>query len=154
MSTTAFQEFCDHCENHGLPYQPEPDKQFVRFHNFQMKHGAYNGFGKVEDDWLVIGVLAPYRIPPGCRPAIAETVCRINDCLKIGRLDLDFDDGTLACSIANRFEGSLPDSVIGSLILRAFKILDLYAPAFLSVTYSNESPKLAVRQIMEDLKAA
>jgi hypothetical protein len=87
-------------------------------------------------------------VPEGCRPAIAEAVARANYGLRLGKFELDVDDGELRFQMAQVLAGeSVGEEIIDRMISTAINMLDMYLPAFLSVIYANELPKDAIRRV-------
>ena len=87
-------------------------------------------------------------MPPGCRPSIAEAVARANHGLKLGKFELDFEEGDLRFQVAQLLPyDSLEDQTIQRLMGTTMAMLNQYLPAFLSVIYGNELPKDAIRQV-------
>jgi len=149
----AFEKLIQHFDEHELKYLVDGDKQAV-FANFGGEIGSYRVVAKVDedDDLLLVFGYAPLRIPEGSRPAIAETIARANYCLKIGKFEMDFDDGELRFQAANiQAEGSLTDEIIRRIIGLVLHMLDTYLPAVLSVVYGNELPKDAISCVEAEL---
>jgi hypothetical protein len=88
------------------------------------------------------------RVPSGCRPSVAEAVARANYGLKVGKFELDFEEGDLRFQAAQLLPyDSLEDHTIERLIGTTMAMLNMYLPAFLSVIYGNEVPQDAIRQV-------
>ena len=86
------------------------------------------------------------RVPEGARLAVAETIVRANYGLKVGKFEMDFEEGELRFQAAQILtEDSLEESVIDRLLSTTMSMLDMYLPAVLSVIYGNELPKDAIR---------
>lgn len=90
---------------------------------------------------------SPVLVPPGARPAIAETLHRANHGLWIGKFELDYDSGDFRYQAAQILpEDQLDDDTIQRMIGTTVSMLDAYLPAVLSVVYANELPADAVKQ--------
>ena len=114
---------------------------------------AYRVVARVNEDVDLFQVFgySPLRAPAGSRPAIAEAVCRANYGLRVGKFELDVDDGELRFQASQVLTGeTLGEEVIDRLISTTMAMLDLYLPAFLSVIYGNELPKDAIRHVETD----
>ncbi len=85
-------------------------------------------------------------VPEGCRSAIAEAVVRANYGLRVGKFELDFNDGELRFQAAHIMtDDVVGEQVMDRLIVTTIGMLDTYLPAFLSVIYGNELPKDAIQ---------
>jgi hypothetical protein len=103
---------------------------------------------EVEADLFQVFGYSPVRIPEGCRPTIAEAVARANDGLRLGKFELDLDDGELRFQVSEILIGELVgEEVIDRMIRTTLNMLDMYLPAFLSVIYANELPKDAIGRV-------
>lgn len=101
-----------------------------------------------EDGLFQVFGHSPVRVPEGSRPAIAETIARANYGLKVGKFELDIDEGDLRFQAAQiLIDEQLEDETIRRLIGTTMAMLNAYLPAVLSVIYGNELPKDAVKQI-------
>ena len=66
--------------------------------------------------------------------------------LKVGKFELDFDEGDLYFQSSQILpEGHLDDEIIHRLIGTTMSMLDIYLPAIMSVIYGNELPIDAVK---------
>ena len=91
---------------------------------------------------------SPVRVPEGARPSIAETIARANYGLRLGKFEMDYDDGELRFQLAHVLPGGLLDEeIISRSFSQAMTMLDRYLPAVLSVIYGNEHPKDAIRNV-------
>jgi hypothetical protein len=103
---------------------------------------------EVEANLFQVFGYSPVRIPEGCQPAIAETVARANYGLRLGKFELDLDDGELRFQATQILIGeSVGEEVIDRMISTTLNMLDMYLPAFLSVIYANELPKDAIGRV-------
>ncbi len=103
---------------------------------------------EVEADLFQVFGYSPLRVPEGCRPAIAEAVARANYGLRLGKFELDLDDGEMRFQVAQVLTGdSVGEEVIDRMISTSINMLDMYLPAFLSVIYANELPQDAILRV-------
>jgi len=142
-----YQRLLDHFQEHDFHYHDDAEKEMVRA-DFRGDVGSYRILAFVEADqdlFQVIG-FAPNDVPPGARPAVAEALTRANYGLKIGKFEMDYEDGELRFQAASVLvNDDLPDPIIARLIGTTLAMLDRYLPAFLSVVYGNETPEDAIR---------
>jgi hypothetical protein len=143
----AYDKLIQHLDSQNIGYWSRSEDCSICM-DFRGEVGTYRVFASVDADDSLFQVLgySPVRIPIGSRPAIAETVVRANHGLKVGKFEVDYDEGDL------RFQASqiLPDDIledetIDRLLGTTMAMLNTYLPAILSVIYGNELPKDAVR---------
>lgn len=111
---------------------------------------TYRIVARVEDDTDLFQVFgySPLRVPEGCRPAVAEALTRANYGLRIGKFEMDLDDGELRFQAAQiMIHDVLGEEVIDRMIGTTINMLDMYLPAVLSVIYANELPQDAIRRV-------
>jgi hypothetical protein len=79
---------------------------------------------------------------------VAKAVARANYGLRVGKFELDLDDGELRFQASQiLLDEAVGEAVIDRLISTTINMLDLYLPAFLSVIYANEAPRDAIRRV-------
>jgi len=144
---TAFEELVRLFDERDIGYSTSDD-QVLRT-DLRGDAAMYRIIARVEESELfqVFGY-SPIRVPEGCRPAIAEAVARANYGLRLGKFELDLDDGDLRFQTAQIMTGdSVGEEVIDRMISATLNMLDTYFPAFMSVIYANELPKDAVERV-------
>jgi hypothetical protein len=153
--TAAFEQLIQHLDQREVRYQVDGDERTI-WADFRGQVGTYRLAALVGDDNLFqIFGYALVRVPEGARPAVAETLVRANCGLRVGKLEMVFDEGDLRFQAAQVLPGDcLDDEVIGRLIGAALATLDMYLPAILSVIYGNETPKDAIRCVEAGLPNA
>lgn len=146
--SAAFEELIHLLDERDIGYSTSDDE--VLRTDLRGEVATYRVVARVEaevDLFQVFGY-CPLRMPEGCRPAIAEATARANYGLRLGKFELDLDDGELRFQIAQILIGeSVGEEVIDRLISTTLNMLDMYLPAFLSVVYANELPKDAIGRI-------
>lgn len=144
---TAYERLIQHLDDREVHYLANGENQSICA-DFRGEVGTYRIIATVDADaglFQVFGYL-PLRVPEGARPSVAETVMRANYRLKVGKFEMDVDEGELRFQASQVLtEDNLEDSVIDRLIGTALSVLDTYMPAVLSVVYGNELPKDAIR---------
>jgi hypothetical protein len=145
--TAAYEELLRLLDERDVGYSTSDD-QAVRT-DLRGEVATYRIVARVESEvdlFQVVGY-SPMRVPEGCRPAIAEAVARANYGLRLGKFELDMDDGELRFQMAQVLTGeSVGEEIIARMISTAINMLDMYLPAFLSVIYANELPKDAIQR--------
>ena len=143
----AYERLIQHLDEHDLRYRADNDAGSICV-DFQGDVGTYRVIAAVDEDGELFEVFgcAPVRVPEGARPSVAETVVRANYGLRVGKFEMDYDDGEIRFQIAHVLtNGVLDDGIIARSFGAAMAMLDRYLPAILSVIYGNELPKDAVR---------
>ncbi len=145
----AFEKLIEHLDAQEVRYLTNRETSSI-FTNFRGEAGYYRLVAMIDDttDLFQVFSFSPVIVPQGALPAMAETVVRANYGLRLGKFELDFGDGELRFQVAQILTGGhLEDDVISRLISTALTMLDLYLPAFLSVTYGNELPADAIAHV-------
>jgi hypothetical protein len=142
----AYEKLCEHLTSQNIGFWSHSEDLSICT-DFRGEVGTYRVFARVDPDSSLFQVFghSPVRVPQGARPAIAETVMRVNCGLKVGKFEMDFDEGDLRFQAAQiLLEDDLEEATIQRLIGTTISMLDIYLPAVLSVIYGNELPKDAV----------
>lgn len=142
----AYEKLCEHLTNQNIGFWSHSEDLSICT-DFRGEVGTYRVFARVDSESSLFQVFghSPMRVPPGARAAIAETVMRANCGLKLGKFEMDFDEGDLRFQVAQiLLEDDLEEATIQRLIGTTISMLDIYLPAVLSVIYGNELPKDAV----------
>lgn len=111
---------------------------------------SYRVVARVESEMGLFQVFAysPLRAPEGSRQAVAETIVRANYGLRLGKFELDIDDGEIRFQVGQLLvDGALGSKAIDRIICTALDMLDMYLPAILSVIYANELPEDAIHRV-------
>ena len=142
----AYQQLIQVLDEREVQYATNGDNESICA-DFRGEVGTYRIVARVEpdDDLFQVFGFSPIRIPKGCRPAIAEAVVRANYGLRVGKFELDLDDGELRFQAVQILTDSTLESVVvDRLIGTTMSMLDMYLPAMLSVIYGNELPRDAI----------
>ncbi len=112
---------------------------------FNSKYGDQRMLLHLEGSFLQSFVFPAIKVAEGSRSDIAVAIARANYGLKLGKFELDMNDGELRYQVALPFEGELPsDKVLDRVVYTGLQTMERYMPAFLSVIYGNEPAKDAV----------
>jgi hypothetical protein len=145
----AYERLVQHLEAHDVRYRANRDVGAV-WTDFKGEVGTYRVLASVDEDGDLFQVYGqwPIFVPVGARPAIAEVIARANYGLRLGKFELDCDDGELRFHIAHVLSGGvLEEELISRSFGHAMAMLDRYLPAVLSVIYGNELPQDAIRHV-------
>jgi hypothetical protein len=143
----AYEKLIQHLDERDVKYMANSDTRSI-YAEFRGEVGTYRIIAAVdaEADLFQVFGYAPVRVPDGARPSIAETLVRANYGLKVGKFEMDWNDGELRFQAAQILsDGNLDDDVIGRLMGTTIAMLDMYLPAVMSVIYGNELPQDAIR---------
>ncbi len=144
----AYEKLIQHLDSQNIGYWSRSEDRSICA-DFRGDVGMYRVIARVDADDSLFQVFgySPVRVPPGSRPAIAETVVRVNCGLKVGKFEMDYDEGELRFQAAQFLpDDDLEDATIQRLLGTTMAMLNTYLPAILSVIYGNELPMDAVRQ--------
>ena len=103
---SAYEKLVGHFEERELRYAAQEERQTVTA-DFRGEVGTFRVLARVDETeglFQVFGYL-PVRIPEGARPAVAEAITRANFGLKIGKFEMDMDDGEVLFQAAQVFVG-------------------------------------------------
>lgn len=135
---------------HQLPYRLVDDPAYVE----ARVRGATARFAlevRVDDDPLAIYAIVriPFVTPPDLRPAMAETIARINSGLALGRYLLDFGQGDLTFRAALVVaDGTVTDEQIHNLLYRSLATVDRYHRALARLIFADDlSPAEVVAEV-------
>jgi hypothetical protein len=143
----AYEKLCEHLTSQNIGYWSRSEDLSICA-DFRGEVGTYRIFARIDADDSLFQVFghSPIRVPVGSRSAIAEAVMRVNCGLKVGKFEMDYDEGDLRFQAAQiLLEDDLDDKTIQRLIGTTMSMLNIYLPAILSVIYGNELPKDAIR---------
>ena len=144
--TAAYEELLHVLDEREIHYSTGDD-QSIRT-TFQGETASYSTAARVEDDLFQAVCFSPLRIPQGSRRDIAETIVRANYGLRVGKFEMDFEDGELRFHVSQILEGDVVGTaVIDRMIGTAVKMMETYLPAFLAVLYGNEAAEDAIRRV-------
>lgn len=142
---SAFQTLTRHMDHHDFNYQSDPAQGQIRT-VFGGRHASYHLILKVDDHLLQVFANLGFRVPTGARGQVAEAICRANLGLKIGKFEMDIDDGEIRFQAATALSGEqLTEGMIMLVMGATFFTLDRYVPALLSCIFGGESPEDCIR---------
>ncbi|MCY2989029.1 MAG: YbjN domain-containing protein, partial [Planctomycetota bacterium] len=143
----AYEKLIQHLDERDVRYLTNGESRSICA-DFRCEVGTYRIIAAVDAESELFQVFgySPVRVPEGARAAVAETIARANYGLKVGKFEMDFEEGELRFQAAQILtEDSLDENVIDRLLSTTMSMLDMYLPAVLSVIYGNELPKDAIR---------
>jgi len=136
-------------EKWGLPWQADVDNRIVRL-SISGQNAFYNLCFYIDESHrlLQLFTLVPIVIPEGCRPAIAETIARINWGLPVGRFEMHHEDGELRFQLGFLVDGDeLNTKMVSSFLGASLTYVDKYISAIHGVVYANELPSDAINAV-------
>jgi hypothetical protein len=145
----AFRSIVNYFEKQEWRFEIKPDRPCL-LSGFQGENGSgYKVLITIGDDELFqIFVVYPVKAHENKLGAMAETLCRANYGLKIGKFELDFDDGEVRWQAAHRYSnGILEQKEIARLLGLSLAITDRYWVAFASVMFADTLPEQAIEKV-------
>jgi hypothetical protein len=145
----AFETLGQLLEDDGWYPQQLEEKTIYRV-GFSGKNGQLNCFAQIRVDLeqFLFYAIAPVKVPEEQRLAAAEFITRANYGLRIGNLEMDFNDGEIRYKSSLDFEGeTLTPQLIKLAIYPAVQTLDRYLPGLMAVIYGGKSAAEAVAEI-------
>jgi len=145
----AFETLGQYLEEDGWYPQQLEDKTIYRV-GFSGKNGQLNCFAQIRVDLeqFLFYAIAPVKVPEEQRMAVAEFITRANYGLRIGNLEMDFNDGEIRYKSSLDFEcETLTPQLIKLAIYPAVQTLDRYMPGLMAVIYGGKSAAEAVAEV-------
>lgn len=137
-------QFSAYLDRGSIKYDHDEDRGLFKM-AFDAKHGDIRVLIIVEESLVQVFSHPANKVPEGHRQGIAEAITRANYGLKLGKFEMDFDDGELRYQTALPISNELPDDdVLDHMLFVGNAMIDRYLPAFLSIIYGNEDIKLAI----------
>jgi hypothetical protein len=143
----AYEELVHLLDERDVAYERFEEHQAIRT-DLRGDIGSYRITAQVHADCDLFQVYgySPLLVPEGCRAAIAEAIARANYGLRVGKFEMDFDDGEVRFHVAQIMDDeAIGEEVMDRMICTTLGMLDTYLPAFLSIIYGNETPEVAIK---------
>jgi hypothetical protein len=100
---------------------------------------------------FVFYIPSPFKIPEELRPKVAEYITRANYGLRVGNLEMDYEDGEVRYKSCVDFEGEiLTDGYIKNTMNQALKSMDHYLPGLYTIVNEGKTPLEAIEQVEAD----
>ena len=128
-------------------YPQRIGEEYVFRAGFAGKSGQVMCYAAILVDYeqFLFYVIPPVKVPETARSAVAEFITRVNYGLRIGNLEMDFDDGEVRYKSSLDFGGeTLTAGLVKNTIYPAVQTMDLYLPVLMSVMYEGQSPVDAI----------
>ncbi|MEM1227014.1 MAG: YbjN domain-containing protein [Planctomycetota bacterium] len=137
-------QYSAYLERGSVKYDQDDERGLFRL-VFEGKHGDIRVLIAVEDALIQVFTHPANKIPEGHRQQIAEAITRANYGLKMGKFEMDMEDGEVRYHTAIPIGQELPDdAILDHVLYVGGAMVDRYLPAFLSIIYGNEDVKLAI----------
>lgn len=107
-------------------------------------------YAQVDADWgqFVFYVLIPVRIAEDLRGVVAEYITRVNYGLRVGKLEMDFEDGELRYNSTLNFKGErLTGQWIRNAVFPAIRTVERYSPGFAGIIRGGKTAAQALTEI-------
>lgn len=143
--TSLAEHFSAYLDRGEIKYEQDDERDLFRM-LFDGKHGDIRVLIVVEDDMIQAFTHPPNKVADQFRDVMTQAITRANYGLKLGKFEMDLDDGEL------RYQAALPlaendfpaDEVLDHILYVGGAMVDRYLPAFLAIIYGNEDVKLAI----------
>ncbi|MEM6365423.1 MAG: YbjN domain-containing protein [Planctomycetota bacterium] len=142
--SAQIEQYSAYLDRGEIKYEHDEDRGLFRM-VFEGKHGDIRVLIVVEDNLIQVFSHPANKIPENARVLISQAITRANYGLKLGKFEMDLDDGEL------RYQSALPlgetfpdDEMLDHVLYVGGAMVDRYLPAFLSIIYGNEDVKLAI----------
>lgn len=143
MSTVVDQMHA-YLERGDIKFEHDSESGMFRL-AFEGKHGDIRVLIVAEENLIQVFSHPANKIPSDHRVSIAQAVARANYNLKLGKFELDLDDGEIRFQTALPIGDAFPeDGVLDHVFYVGGAMIDRYLPAFLAIVYGNEDIKLAI----------
>lgn len=105
----------------------------------------------IEDGWFCVFAKYPDTINLPVCPVIPELICRLNDCIINGGLEISFDNGSIRYKIFVNCKDLLPTTeVLKDSIFIPIIMINKLAPVMQKVILGEISPHDAVTKLIND----
>ncbi len=137
-------------EDGWFPQRLPTDDGFVYRMSYRGQSGTMPCYAQIRPrlSQFLFYVMAPVKADPARRAEICEFIARANYGLRIGNIELDFDDGEIRYKSSLDYEGAgLSPALIKGAIYPAVQTMDDYLPGILSVLFGGATAKAAIEAI-------
>ena len=105
-----------------------------------------------EDRFLMVDSICPLKVPKRKMPSVTELIARINLGLKLGKLNIDMQDGEITFRTGKKLDQeNIDDETLEFVIFGNTVMLDSFLPAISSVLFTNVSPQEASTKLDEEV---
>jgi hypothetical protein len=147
--SAGFEAVVRYFEEHQWRFDKHEDERIINL-GFSGEHGQFRCAAVIneDDDMFQFFTFVPLRIHAERRQEVAEFVTRANYGMKIGKFELDFDDGELRFHTSARYsDQSLPSEIIRDIIGINLVTADRYFPALTRLLFSGFTPADAIESV-------
>lgn len=148
----AFETMTEDLDNHDWHYDPEPEKLAVRS-GFKGNNHVFAVHMYVEDDdpVLILSIIPRLFVPEKKRAVVSELIARLNWGLRVGRWDMDLEDGEIRFTTVHVFgEQGLEAKGFAYVCAASFATADRHFPAFGRVIFADMEPSEAAARSRSD----
>ncbi len=136
-------------EEHKWRFEKLEDDRIIHL-GFGGENGHFRCAAVVneDDDMLQFFTFVPLRITEERRADLAEFITRANYGMKIGKFEMDYDDGELRFHTGARYtDQSLPHEIIRDVIGVNLVTTDRYFPALTRLLFGGLTPAEAIDSV-------
>ncbi len=147
--SAGFEAVVRYFEEHQWRFDKHEDERIINL-GFSGEHGQFRCAAVIneDDDMFQFFTFIPLRIPPERRADLAEFITRANYGMKIGKFEMDFEDGELRFHTSVRYtDRLLQDEIIRDVIGINLVTADRYFPALTRLLFGGLSPEDAIATV-------
>jgi len=129
-------------ETTGVGFHQLPNQPVFEF-SIQMQHGRFtcHALALDEENEFIFYCLCSVRVPVERRMAMAELITRVNNSLRIGGFEMDYDTGEVRYKTSIDVTGSgLTPALVQHAVAVNVSTMDHFVPRIMSVAYAGKSP--------------
>src|ERR1041384_7840700 len=148
-TTTGYQMVIEHFKRNGWNFQADATRSMLHAF-FQLRNGAVRCIVGVDpsDDFIQVAILLPVAVPAERRSPAGELCVRLSSTLKMGRFDLNYQNGELRFNASCPYpKGELKDEVIRRVIGVSLATVEQQFLAFAATLYANALPAVAAPRL-------
>lgn len=111
------------------------------------EHGEWDCLAQIFERGgiFVFYSICPLKVPPHCRPAIAEFITRANQDLLMGNLEMDYGTGVIRCKTSiNTYDETLTPLLVRHVVHPNAITMDRYLPGISAIVNEGVSPLEAI----------
>jgi hypothetical protein len=144
----SFQAIIEHFQRNSWHFDVDCSRPIVHA-RFKGQNGTFRCIAAVDesDELLQVVSFVPMTVPRNKRSAAAEFCTRLSYGMKIGRFELNYEDGEFSFHTCSYYpEGELKDELIVRVVGTNTVIVDQHFPVLIRVIYGDLNPAEAANQ--------
>jgi hypothetical protein len=144
-----FDTLCHHFEAEQFAFTPHPEAHVIEA-GFDLSRTSVRFFAHAPPDeaLLTFLLILPVAIPAERRAAMGEFLHRLNQSIRAGAFELNYDEGEVRFALATLLapDQTVPVEALQVWLTLAMTQVDGFSPALMKVAFGNASPAHALEQ--------